>query len=53
MDEYPNCKCVSVERVDYKPIDLDISIRKMKTAVSNITDVNIYDANIIRIVYIF
>lgn len=31
MDEYPNCKCVSVERVDYKPIDLDISIRKMKT----------------------
>jgi len=30
MDEYPNCMCVSVERIDYKPIDLDECIRKLK-----------------------
>lgn len=30
MDEYPNCMCVSVERIDYTPIDLDKCIRKMK-----------------------
>lgn len=30
MDKYPNCMCVSVERIDYRPIDLDQSIRKLK-----------------------
>ena len=30
MDEYPNCLCVSVERIDYTPIDLDKCIRKMR-----------------------
>ncbi|MBR0439777.1 MAG: metallophosphoesterase [Bacilli bacterium] len=28
MDEYPNCMCVSVERIDYKPINLDECIKK-------------------------
>ena len=30
MDEYSNCMCVSVERIDYKPVDLDTCIRKMR-----------------------
>lgn len=30
MDGYKNCMCVSVERIDYRPIDLDVCIRKMK-----------------------
>ena len=30
MDEYPNCMCVSVERIDYQPIDLDECIRKLR-----------------------
>ena len=30
MDEYSNCMCVSVERIDYKPIDLDRYIRKLR-----------------------
>ena len=30
MDECPNCFCVSVERIDYKPIDLDECIRKLR-----------------------
>ena len=30
MDEYPNCMCVSVERIGYKPINLDECIRKLR-----------------------
>ena len=30
MDEHPNCMCVSVERIDYRPIDLDKCIRKLR-----------------------
>lgn len=30
MDEYPNCMCVSAERIDYTPIELDDAIKKMK-----------------------
>ena len=30
MDEYPNCMCVSVERIEYRPIDLDKCIRKLR-----------------------
>ena len=30
MDDYPNCMCVSVERINYRPIDLDECIRKMR-----------------------
>ena len=30
MDNYPNCMCVSVERIGYKPIDLDECIRNIK-----------------------
>ena len=30
MDEYPNCMCVSVERIDYKPINLDECIKKLR-----------------------
>ena len=30
MDDYSNCMCVSVERIDYRPIDLDECIRKMR-----------------------
>ena len=30
MDEYPNCMCVSVERIGYRPIDLDECIRKLR-----------------------
>lgn len=29
MDDFSNCMCVSVERIDYKPIDLDEFIRKI------------------------
>ena len=31
MDEYSNCMCVSVERIDYTPINLDKCIHKLKT----------------------
>lgn len=37
MDEYPNCMCVSVERINYRPIDLDEYIRKLRK--------NNYDTN--------
>ena len=30
MDEYCNCMCVSVERIDYRPIDLDECIRQLR-----------------------
>ena len=30
MDEYQNCKCVSVERIDYRPVDLDVLLKKMR-----------------------
>lgn len=30
MDDYPNCMCVSVERIGYKPIDLDGCIRRLR-----------------------
>lgn len=30
MDEYPNCMCVSVERIGYRPVDLDECIRKLR-----------------------
>ena len=30
MDDHPNCRCVSVERIGYKPIDLDECIKEMK-----------------------
>ena len=30
MDDYPNCMCVSVERINYRPIDLDECIRKLR-----------------------
>jgi len=30
MDEYPNCMCVSIERIEYKPVDLDECIRKLR-----------------------
>lgn len=30
MDKCPNCMCVSVERIDYRPIDLDEYIRKLR-----------------------
>lgn len=30
MDEYPNCRCVCVERIDYRPIDLDAAIFEMR-----------------------
>ena len=30
MDDYPNCMCVSVERIDYRPINLDECIRKLR-----------------------
>ena len=30
MDKYSNCMCVSVERIDYRPIDLDRYIRKLR-----------------------
>ena len=30
MDSYPNCMCVSVERIGYTPIDLDEFIKKIR-----------------------
>lgn len=30
MDEYPNCRCVSAERIGYRPIDLDIAIKEIR-----------------------
>lgn len=30
MDDYANCMCVSVERTDYVPIDLDQAIKKLR-----------------------
>ena len=30
MDEYPNCMCVSVERINYRPVNLDECIRKLR-----------------------
>lgn len=30
MDDYPNCMCVSVERINYRPVDLDECIEKLK-----------------------
>ena len=30
MDEYLNCMCVSVERIDYRPIDLDECIKMLR-----------------------
>ena len=30
MDEYPNCMCVSVERINYQPLDLDECIKKLR-----------------------
>ena len=29
MDEYYNCMCVSVERINYRPIDLDACLKKL------------------------
>ena len=30
MDDFPNCMCVSIERIDYRPIDLDKCIGELK-----------------------
>lgn len=30
MDDYPNCRCVSVERINYRPTDLDEAIFEMR-----------------------
>ncbi len=30
MDDYPNCMCVSVERINYRPIDLDKCIGELR-----------------------
>ena len=30
MDDYPNCRCVSVERIDYRPVDFDSFIKGMR-----------------------
>ena len=30
MDDYKNCMCVSVERINYRPVDLDVCIRRMR-----------------------
>ena len=30
MDDYLNCMCVSVERIDYRPIDLDECIKRLR-----------------------
>lgn len=32
MDDYPNCMCVSVERIGYKPADFDKSLKRLKKA---------------------
>lgn len=30
MNDYSNCMCVSVEKIDYTPIDLDSAIKRLK-----------------------
>lgn len=30
MDDLPNCRCVSVERTDYRPVDFDALMKEMK-----------------------
>ena len=30
MDDYENCRCVSVERIDYRPIEFDQALSEMK-----------------------
>ena len=30
MDNFPNCMCVSVERINFRPVDLDENIRRLK-----------------------
>lgn len=35
MDDYPNCMCVSIERIDYRPIDLDECIKNIKKRVAS------------------
>lgn len=30
MDDYPNCMCVSIERIGYKPINLDECIKNIR-----------------------
>lgn len=30
MDERENCRCVSVERIDYRPLDFDLAIKAMR-----------------------
>ena len=30
MDDYPNCMCVSIERINYRPVDFDECLRKIK-----------------------
>jgi calcineurin-like phosphoesterase family protein len=30
MDYYPNCRCVSVERIDYTPVDFDALVKTMR-----------------------
>lgn len=31
MDDYPNCMCVSIERIGYKPINLDECIKNIRS----------------------
>ena len=42
MDEYPNCMCVSVERIDYRPVDLDLCIKRLKSNIKAVTQSSIY-----------
>jgi hypothetical protein len=30
MDDYSNCRCVSAERIDYRPVDFDSLIKGMR-----------------------
>lgn len=32
MNKYPNCMCVSAERIGYRPIDFDEQLRKLRKA---------------------
>ena len=41
MDEYPNCMCVSVERIDYRPVDLDLCIKRLKSNIKAVTQSSI------------
>ena len=34
MENYPNCMCVSVERINYKPINLDECINKIQNIIN-------------------